>query len=72
MCGPASARSSDSLAAFRTVRFFRGATSNKRVANIGNAFFAAMKLRIVLNYRDRQITFYAGCGDSAAATVNRP
>ncbi len=35
---------------------------DKRVANIGNPLFAAMKLKILLDYRARQITFYGHCG----------
>lgn len=32
-----------------------------RVANIGNKLFAAMKLKMLLDYRDRRITFYGDC-----------
>ena len=32
-----------------------------RVANVGNALFAAMNLRIILDYRSRQMTFLGDC-----------
>ncbi len=32
-----------------------------RVANGGNALFAALKLKMLLNYRDRSMTFYGDC-----------
>jgi hypothetical protein len=32
-----------------------------RVANIGNALFAAMKLKLLLDYRSKVITFYGNC-----------
>lgn len=32
-----------------------------RLANIGNPVFAAMKLKILFDYRARQMTFYGGC-----------
>ncbi|MGN6515484.1 MAG: retropepsin-like aspartic protease [Rhizomicrobium sp.] len=32
-----------------------------RIANAGNKIFAAMKLRILLDYRARQMTFYGDC-----------
>jgi hypothetical protein len=32
-----------------------------RFANVGNQLFAAMGLKLLLNYRDRSVTFYGGC-----------
>ena len=32
------------------------------LANIGNKFFAAMKLKMLLDYRDKVMTFYGDCG----------
>jgi hypothetical protein len=43
-----------------TVRNEKGAKGT-RVANVGNALFAAMKLKMLLNYRDRSMTFYGNC-----------
>jgi hypothetical protein len=43
-----------------TVRNEKGSNST-RVANGGNALFAAMKLKILLNYRARTMTFYGYC-----------
>lgn len=37
------------------------ASSDDRVANIGNKLFAAMKLKMLLDYRDRVMTFYGDC-----------
>ena len=34
---------------------------DERVANIGNKLFAAMKLKLLLDYRARQMTFYGDC-----------
>ncbi len=40
----------------------RGAPgSDKRVANIGNKLFAAMKLKMLFDYPDRVMTFYGDC-----------
>lgn len=41
----------------------RGAkeANDDRIANIGNKFFAAMKLKLLLDYRARQMTFYGDC-----------
>lgn len=36
--------------------------TDKRVANIGNQLFAAMKLKIILDYPAKQILFYGNCG----------
>jgi hypothetical protein len=33
-----------------------------RVANVGNQLFVALKLRILLNYRDKQVSFFGNCG----------
>jgi hypothetical protein len=38
----------------------RGSTDT-RVANIGNALFAAMKVKMLLDYRGRTMTFYGDC-----------
>lgn len=35
--------------------------SDPRVANVGNKLFAAMKLKMLLDYRNRLMTFYGGC-----------
>jgi hypothetical protein len=43
-----------------TVRNEKGSDST-RVANGGNALFAAMKLKMLLNYRARTMTFYGNC-----------
>jgi hypothetical protein len=43
-----------------TVRNEKGSNST-RVANGGNALFAAMKLKMLLNYRARTMTFYGNC-----------
>lgn len=43
-----------------TVRNERG-SRNTRVANVGNTLFAAMKLKMLLNYRARTMTFYGDC-----------
>jgi Aspartyl protease len=43
-------------------------TENKddqRFANVGNQLFAEMKLKILLNYRSKKLTFYEGCGAEA-------
>lgn len=34
---------------------------NTRAANIGNKLFAAMKLKLLLDYRSRVLTFYGAC-----------
>jgi hypothetical protein len=34
---------------------------NTRAANIGNKLFAAMKLKILLDYKSRAVTFYGAC-----------
>lgn len=36
--------------------------TDKRVGNIGNQVFAAMNLKIILNYPAKQILFYGNCG----------
>jgi hypothetical protein len=43
-----------------TVRAADG-TMDTRMANIGNPVFAAMKLKVLLNYRAKLITFYGDC-----------
>ena len=43
-----------------TVHSEQGATDT-RVANIGNALFAAMKIKMLLDYRGRTMTFYGDC-----------
>jgi hypothetical protein len=40
----------------------RGTTPDGRAANVGNKFFAAMKLKILLDYQSKRITFYGDCG----------
>jgi hypothetical protein len=37
---------------------------DKRFANVGNRFFSDMKLKILLNYPARKLTFYASCPSS--------
>jgi len=34
---------------------------NSRAANIGNKLFAAMKLKLLLDYKSRAVTFYGAC-----------
>ncbi|MGH3428909.1 MAG: hypothetical protein ACRDQZ_15310 [Mycobacteriales bacterium] len=36
--------------------------TDKRAANIGNQLFAAMNLKILLDYPAKQILFYGNCG----------
>jgi hypothetical protein len=36
-------------------------TGNTRAANIGNKLFAAMKLKLLLDYKSRVLTFYGAC-----------
>ena len=43
-----------------TIRNVKGSKSTS-VANGGNALFAAMKLKMLLNYRARTMTFYGNC-----------
>lgn len=43
-----------------TIRNEKGSTGT-RVANGGNGLFAAMKLKMLLNYRARTMTFYGDC-----------
>jgi hypothetical protein len=35
--------------------------SDKRAANVGNEVFATLKLKVLLNYRDRKVSFYGNC-----------
>ena len=37
--------------------------SDNRAANVGNKFFAALNLRMLLDYRARQMVFYGDCKD---------
>lgn len=51
------------LPAGQVVTIHRGQEpADGRIANIGNRLFAAMKVRILLDYRGRTITFYGDCG----------
>ncbi|PNQ03417.1 MULTISPECIES: hypothetical protein [unclassified Sphingobium] len=43
----------------------RGATDT-RVANVGNKLLAAMKLKLLLDYRHRKMGFYGNCDLSGA------
>lgn len=43
-----------------TLRHEAGALQT-RVANVGNALFAQMQLKILLNYREHQLSFYGDC-----------
>lgn len=45
-----------------TVREDVGSTKT-RVANVGNQVFAAMKLKMLLDYPGRRIVFWSGCAD---------
>jgi hypothetical protein len=36
--------------------------SDDRIANVGNRLFAAMKLKILFDYRGKRVTFYGECG----------
>jgi hypothetical protein len=44
-----------------TLRPVKG-SANVRVGNVGNRIFEAMKLKLLLDYRARQMTFYGDCG----------
>lgn len=39
----------------------RGTTPDGRAANAGNKLFAAMKLKLLLDYQSKRITFYGDC-----------
>jgi hypothetical protein len=41
-----------------------GSKDDKRFANVGNQLFADMQLKILLNYRDKRLTFYGSCPPS--------
>lgn len=49
-----------SLPAGQTVSL-RGTTPDGRAANVGNKLFAAMKLKLLLDYQSKRITFYGDC-----------
>ncbi|WP_395446081.1 hypothetical protein [Caulobacter sp. UC70_42] len=36
-------------------------STDTRVANVGNKLLAAMKLRLLLDYRGKTMTFYGDC-----------
>ena len=42
-----------------SLRNVRGSQSN--LANLGNTFFASMGLKMMLNYRDRTMSFFGDC-----------
>lgn len=50
-----------SLPAGQPVTVRKTPGSDTRVANIGNKLFAAMGLKMLLDYKDRVITFYGDC-----------
>jgi hypothetical protein len=37
-------------------------SSGATLANVGNRFFAALRLKLLLDYRHREITFFGACG----------
>jgi hypothetical protein len=43
-----------------TLRTTKGSIDT-RVANVGNKLFAEMKLKMLLDYRNRQVTFFGDC-----------
>lgn len=45
----------------------KGASSS-HVANIGNMTFAAMKMKPLLDYSAKQVSFYGDCGSPNAST----
>jgi hypothetical protein len=45
-------------------RIKAGSKDDKRLANVGNQLFAEMGLKVLLNYRDKRITFYGSCPSS--------
>lgn len=45
-----------------TVRMVKGMRET-RAANIGNQLFAAMELKMLLDYRGKQVTFFGDCGN---------
>lgn len=52
-----------SLPAGTTMSTYAAAGSrDSRVANVGNRLLAAMKLRLLLDYRAKSMTFYGDCG----------
>lgn len=51
-----------SLPAGQTVTVHGGQSPDDgRIANVGNALFAAMKIKMLLDYRGRTMTFYGDC-----------
>lgn len=51
------------LPAGQAVKLTKAAgASDRRVANVGNALFAAMNLKILLDYPGKSIRFYGDCG----------
>jgi hypothetical protein len=51
------------LPAGQVVKLTKAAgASDRRVANVGNALFAAMNLKILLDYPGKSIRFYGDCG----------
>jgi hypothetical protein len=51
------------LPAGQVVKLTKAADANdRRVANVGNALFAAMNLKILLDYPAKMIRFYGDCG----------
>jgi hypothetical protein len=43
--------------------------SNRRVANIGNAVFAAMRLRLLMDYPAKRIAAFGACGKEEGASI---
>ncbi len=49
------------LPAGQTVTLRKAQGADNRVANIGNKLFAALKLKMLLDYKNRVMTFYGDC-----------
>jgi Aspartyl protease len=47
----------------QAVKVGKTSATDQRVANIGNRLFAAMNLKVLLNYPAKQLRFYGNCGD---------
>jgi len=51
------------LPAGLVVKLTKADASDRRVANVGNEVFAAMNLKILLDYPGKKIRFYGNCGN---------
>jgi hypothetical protein len=50
-----------SLPAGQAVTVRKTPGSDTRIANVGNQLFAAMGLKMLLDYKERMMTFYGAC-----------